>query len=309
MPASMASAADFGVISLPASVIVPRLVRVAAASADQTVETEDFALAQLEADVVKFGRMRQARDLEQRPADPGLPFREDMVDRTADHHAHQLVLRRARKQALAHHLPVAEDRVAICDAVDLVELVADEEEGLACALQELDEQEQLLDLLGRKGGGRLVHDDDARVDRHGARDSDQMLVGDAEIAQAGAGVDMRRAHRVEHFARLGAHGAPVDQAETVLRRVAEENVFGNRQIVEQYRFLVDRRDAVAERGMRRRQRDRFAIDADLALVRLVDAGQDLDQRGLARPVFADKRGDLAGIEREADVRQRVDAGK
>src|SRR3990170_8620403 len=54
---------------------------------------------------------------------------------------------------------------------------------------------------------------------------------------------------------------------------------------------------------------RLAVDLDRALVRPVDPGDDLDERGLARPVLAHERVDLAGPDREMDVLERLDAGE
>ena len=53
----------------------------------------------------------------------------------------------------------------------------------------------------------------------------------------------------------------------------------------------------------------LALEDDLALVRLVDAGQNLDQRGLARAVFADEAVDGAALNVDGDVIQRLDAGE
>ena len=64
-----------------------RLHDLAAAGADQAVEAEDLALAQLEADVVEFGRVATAGDVEHRRADRGVALGEDLVDGAADHHA------------------------------------------------------------------------------------------------------------------------------------------------------------------------------------------------------------------------------
>ena len=155
-----------------------------------------------------------------------------MVDRTTDHHLDDCRLGRVGQKSLAHHLAVAEDGVAVGYAENLVELVADEEDRLALALQELDEQKKLLDLLGRECGGRLVHDDDLRVDGHRTRHGDEMLVGDAEVPEPGVSIDVTGMHDGEHLARVGAHGLPVDDAKTGTGRMAEENVFGDRQIVE-----------------------------------------------------------------------------
>ena len=286
-----------------------RLHQLAAPRADQPVEAEDLALAQLEGDAVELGRVREVGDGKHRRADVRRALREDVVDGAADHHLDDGVLRGVGQKPLAHHLAVAEDGVAVGDAENLIELVADEEDRLALALQEFDEQKELLDLLGRECGGRLVHDDDLRVDRHGARDRDEVLVGDAEVAQPRVGVDVAGMHRVEHFARVGAHGLPVDRAEAGARRVAEKDVLGHREVVEQHGLLVDGGDAVLEGLVGAGKMDGLAADADLAGVGLVDAGEDLHQRRLAGAVLADQRGDLAGIERQADIVERAHAGE
>src|SRR5690606_21120441 len=103
----------------------------AASGADEAIEAEDLALAQLEGDVVELGRMRQAGDLEQRAAELRLALREDGVDGAPDHHADDVALLGLREQAFADHLSVAEHGVAVGDAIDLVELVADEQDRLA----------------------------------------------------------------------------------------------------------------------------------------------------------------------------------
>ena len=137
----------------------------------------------------------------------------------------ELVLVGFGEQALADHLAVAEHRVAVGDAVDLVELVADEQDRLAVALQELDQLEELLDFLGRQRGRRLVHDDDLRVDRHGARDRDQMLVGDAEIAQPRVGIDVAGAHRLQHFAGAGCAWCASRSCRSALRGAWPRKMF------------------------------------------------------------------------------------
>jgi hypothetical protein len=71
------------------------------------------------------------------------------------------------------------------------------------------------------------------------------------------------------------------------------------------RLLIDGGDAVALRFRRAGHRDRRPGKQDLAMIRLIDAGHDLDQRRLAGAVLAEQRVDLAGMERERDVIQRL----
>ena len=61
---------------------------------------------------------------------------------------------------------------------------------------------------------------------------------------------------------------------------------------------MDRSDAGLGGRVRGRQRNRAAVEADIALIGLVDAGEYLDQRRLARAVLADEGGDFAAMEFE-----------
>ena len=53
----------------------------------------------------------------------------------------------------------------------------------------------------------------------------------------------------------------------------------------------------------------LALDADAARVRLVDPGDDLDQRGLAAAVLSGKAVHLAVVERQVNVLEGLDAAE
>jgi hypothetical protein len=55
--------------------------------------------------------------------------------------------------------------------------------------------------------------------------------------------------------------------------------------------------------------NRFAVDADLAFLRDIDAAQHLDQRGFARTVLTQQRVDLAGFQLKLHILQCLDARK
>ncbi len=173
-----------------------------------------------------------------------------------------------------------------------LELVADEEDRLAGRLQLADDAVELLHLLVGERGGRLVHDDDLGVHGKGARDGDQMLARDGEIAEARRRIEVDL-ELVED--RLGArvHRLPVEQPEAAGERMAEEDVLGDGELVEEHRLLVGRRDAAHEGDLGVADLDGRAVHQDLAGIGRVDAGEDLHQRRLAGAVLADERGDGA----------------
>ena len=174
------------------------------------------------------------------------PGGENLVDGAADHHPDDLVSTCVLEPSLANHLAVTKNHVAVSDALDLLELVADEKDGLAVALQQLDDTEKLLDFLERESRGRLVHDDDPRVDGQRPGDRDQMLAGHSEIAQPSIDVEMADADLAQRLARLTRCRSPVDPAPAIARRMAEKDILSHRQIIEEHRLLVDGGDASCE---------------------------------------------------------------
>ena len=78
---------------------------------------------------------------------------------------------------------------------------------------------------------------------------------------------------------------------------AEHDVLGDGEHRHEHEVLVDHADAGGDRVARAAERDRLAVDQDLALVGLVEAVQDVHQRGLAGAVLAEQGEDLAGLRR------------
>jgi hypothetical protein len=89
--------------------------------------------------------------------------------------------------------------------------------------------------------------------------------------------------------------------------VAEVDVLGDRQPVDDVELLVHGGDAEAECRGRRRDGGGLALPDDLAAVGLVRAGQDLDQGRLPRAVLAEDAVDLARKHLEIDAAECGDA--
>ena len=81
-----------------------------------------------------------------------------------DDHAEDLVGRDVGLVDDADDPAVVHDRDAVREVEDVVDVVADEEDADALALQLADEVTHLRGLGRPKGGGGLVHDEDARVE-------------------------------------------------------------------------------------------------------------------------------------------------
>ncbi len=89
--------------------------------------------------------------------------------------------------------------------------------------------------------------------------------------------------------------------------MAEVDVLGDGQPLDEVELLVDRRDAEVHRGLGVTEPHLLALPGDDALVGLVHAGENLDERRLAGPVLAEQAVHLAGPDVEVDPVERDDA--
>ncbi len=261
---------------------------------DQPVKPKDLALAQGEGNIGEFGRVAHVFDRQDVVTDGAVAIRKDLADIAADHHLDQLCLGDVLDHPVADELAVAKHRVAVRDAEDLVELVADEQDRLALRFQGIDQLVELFDFLVAQRGGRLVHDDHAGVDRQRARNCNKVLVGNAQIAQSVVGINFCP-DRAQDAGGVLRHGSPVDQTETPARRVTQKDVFGDGQFIKQNGFLMDRRDPGICGRLGGREIGLFTVNADRAAIWLVNPREDLHDGGLARAVLSHQSGDLTGI--------------
>ena len=112
--------------------------------------------------------------------------------------------------------------------------------------------------------------------------------------------------RLEHLGRRGVHRAAVDAAAPAERLAAHEDVLGDAQVGEQRRLLVDHRDPAARDAAGPAEHRRLAVDAQLAAVGLMDAGEDLHQGRLAGAVLAEQGVHLATAQQDRSVDERAD---
>ncbi len=233
-----------------------------AAGADEARDAQDLARLDRKRDIRHRRRMRVEAVLGRadvadpqgrwtRAPCPALDRRED-AEVAPDHHPDQMVDAGGLDVDGADHATVAQDRRAIADRHDLVEPVGDVDDADAAGLERAHEVEQPAHLGGAQGRRRLVHDDEARLDRQRAGDLHHLLVGDAEVAHQPSRLD-RKAEPVERLARGPERGGPVDEARGP-GLAADHDVLGDAERRDQRELLVDGDDALALRlvGLRRR---------------------------------------------------------
>ena len=235
------------------------------------------------------------------------------IDLAADHHAHDIVVRRLGDRPGGDHRAVTQHRDAIAEPHHFVQPVRHIEDGAPGFPDFPQDSKQALAFLAGQRGGRLVHHIDARLGpggfQKGGGDADQHPIADAEACHLAARIDVVDAEAGERGSRSRRQALPVDQAARSLRVcAAEKDVFGDRQRRHDVQFLMDEAQAVGEGGARAVDDDAPSVDGDLRPVRAGDARQDVDQRRLARAVLADKSMDFAGRKLERNAAQGRHAG-
>ena len=103
------------------------------------------------------------------------------------------------------------------------------------------------------------------------------------------------------FGCAAPHGPPVDQTEPIERQRTQMDVLGDRQVAHRGQLLMHHADARLPRIARRSKMHGLPVQAHLALIPGMHAGNDLHQRRLAGAVLADQPVDLAGQQREVHV--------
>jgi hypothetical protein len=152
---------------------------------------------------------------------------------------------------------------------------------------------------GQRGGG-FIHDQDARIAQQRAGDLHELSLSLADVRDARA-QRRRRPQAGEDALRLRAHRAPIQHSEPVARRSPDEQVFQNGKIAIKARFLIHGDDALIARLRRTAEFPRHAVDFNCAAVEPVGAGQDFDERALARPVLPKEGMHLAALKIKIDA--------
>ena len=241
-------------------------------------------------------RQRQAVDRKPHRRRPGDGLRRPQLAQLgADHHARQPRRRLLLWIALADDLAVAKDRGVVTDRPYLLEAVADVEDGALFRGESLQRHEQLVGLLRRQDGCRLVHDDQPRLLQQAADDLDPLPLADRQIGDDRIGIERQAVF-------LRDRSDPVlECAEPGGSCQRQRDVLGDSQRVEQREVLKNHADAETPGRGGIGDDYRLPLPADFAGGRLEGTVEDLHQRRLAGAVLAEERVNLAGMNDEIDV--------
>ncbi|MNY15696.1 hypothetical protein D3C86_1489230 [compost metagenome] len=221
-------------------------------------------------------------------------FREGLGDCPTHHHCHHPLFGDVVDRPRADKYAVAQNGVVVRQLKNLVEFVRDKQDRFPVLLEALNDLIKLEDFVLRQGGGGLVEDHHLCLKRQGAGNGDHMALGDAQSFKCRSWVDLHLEAR-EDLLRPAVHLGPVELFEQALMQVlADKNVFGHRQLIEQHGFLMNRGYPDLVRRFRRREMNGDRFIKDFALFGLVNPGHHFDQRRFACAVFTNKGGNFAG---------------
>src|SRR5712691_176971 len=221
----------------------------------------------------------------------------------------ELVDRRLRGPSFERDRPVPEEVDPVGDLEDLDVVVRDDDHrDVASLLQLADQVEDQLSFARSHRCERLVEEERGRTGVHGARDRDRLPLPAGEHRDLGADrPESADPDVLDVLARPLAHLAvvqPPDRAEADRELALEEHVVGNRQRRHEGEILVDGVDAERPGVVDGADGHVLAVDEGPSAVRPQEAGEDLDQRRLARAVVAHQPEHLALRQVHRDVDER-----
>ena len=171
-----------------------------------------------------------------------------------------------------------------------MELVGDDDEGLAVGLHVAHDGEQLVRLLRGQHGGGLVQDQNIGTAVQHLDDLHGLLLGNRHIIDLHVRVDIEAVLITDVLDLLTC----IVQVKLALQ--AEDDILGGGEQIDQLEVLVDHADTQIEGILGRCDGHRLVVDVDLPLVGEIDAGEHVHQRGLAAAVFAQQGQDLALVQ-------------
>ena len=158
--------------------------------------------------------------------------------------------------------------------------------------------QQILGLLRREDGGRLVEDEDAGPEIEQTQDLHPLLLPDGELPDPCSRID------AETISLAQRRELPFDPRRLQIDAsplFAEHDILRDRERVDEHEVLVDHADAARDGVAGRTQPDRHAVDLDLTTIWPVEASQDAHQRRLAGAVLSDQGVDFTPGRLEIDT--------
>ena len=264
--------------------------------------TENFTGECVEGDVVKHGdavRIDDRQVLDGQTADliGNIVAGDVELDLFADHHFGQGGFGRVLGIDGRDVFAAAQDRNAVGNGENFVELMGDDDDCLAVCAHVLNDGEELFDLLQGQNGGRFVKDEDVRTAVQYLDDLQRLLLRDGHGIDLLIGIDIEAVLCADLTDAAGNFFFVVSAA--LIQ--TENDVFCGGEDVDQLEVLVDHTDLQIVSVLGGANGNGFIVDIDLTGVGVIDTRQHIHQRGFARAVFTEQGQDLTVADIEIDI--------
>ena len=228
-------------------------------------------------------------------------FHQGAVDVQCDsmthHHVRELLGVRVRSGYVADVLALAQNGHPVGDFHHLVELVGDDDHGLAVGLHVTHDVKETVRLLGGQDGGGLVQYENVRTAVEDFDDLHRLLFRDGHIIDFLGGVN----DKAVFFADLLDLGGGGFQVQPLLTVQAQDDIFSRSEHIHQLEVLMDHADAAVKGIFGGGDGDALAVYQNFTLVGEIDAGQHVHEGGFAAAVFAQQRQDLTALDVQRDM--------
>ncbi len=180
----------------------------------------------------------------------------------------------AREHACIH--AVAQHDNAIGNHLDLTQTMGDVDDGDILSLQIVNNFEQALRFRQGQTRRRLIHDENARIERKCLGNFNHLLLSDRKTRKRRVGWNVQ-SQPLQVDAGLFMHLLVINQPgkSAALWFTPEKYIRGHVEVVQDIQFLMNETDAVTGRIVNCTNHDRLAVDSDFAGVGLKNSAEDV----------------------------------
>ena len=204
------------------------------------------------------------------------------VDRPADHHGSHFGGTGGLHIDHPDQLSATDDRTAVSDRLDLIELVRYENDRLAFSYQITHDLHQILDLLGSEDGRRFVEYENLGITIEHFQDLNPLLHSHRDILDDHIRINIQPVLLGEGLDLLGCTLA----VEEELSFLSKNDIFRNSEVVNQLEVLVHHADAQIIGIVGAMDMNFLSPNQYFSLVCMVQTKEDAHQGGLSCPVLA-----------------------
>ena len=218
---------------------------------------------------------------------------------------HRGVVAEAAGERLGDHLALCHHHHPVADVADDVHVVFDEHHGHTLVAQRLDVFEQALGQRRVHPGHRFVEHDDLGIGHQRACHLQQLALATRQRTGVVVGLGVELEPLEQFVCALGGFGlllAPRPRRQRLQHVLAalvastEPHVVEYRQLRQRLGELEGTHHAVAGNPVRHNPSHVLAVERPATCVGLVEPGDQVEERGLARPVGADQSRDASALD-------------